>query len=311
MPVRTPLFSFAFLLVMACHGSGHSQPPAPAGSPIAPSGLAAEFNTQLFRIELQWLDNSNDEEGFVIERYATEREWLEHATVPANTTTFLDLAPNLLAETYYSYRIRASNAAGWSQHSNLASVRTPESPAPNCTLVIETQLNPTTPRRPTDSETTFWLVSDEAGTNRVTAQTAVPAFGTSAFGLSAGWLGTSQFQVKQQDSTRMRRWDLDVQFPTLGAPYEGMTGNVCLMLHDSGSSPSVMGPNPGVGNRSPHVATVLGARLPIRPEEDYRVRILFDQQQQNFDVWWGLWPIATDVALDEVLVVPAIYLHPR
>ena len=108
----------------------------------------------------------------------------------------------------------------------------------------------------------------------------------------------------------MRSWDLDLQFPALGAHYEGLTDNICLVLHDSDPGASTMESSPSVSNRVPHLATVLGARLPIRPDRSYPVRIVFDPQQQNFDVWWGLWPVATDIALDEGLVVPAIYLHP-
>lgn len=311
MRVSTTLCWLAVLLASACHDSDYSQPPAPAGSPIAPSELNAEFNPQLFAIELQWLDNSNDEDGFVIERYATEGEWLEHATVPTDTVHYTDPNSNLLPETNYTYRIRASNASGLSQHSNLASIRTPESPGPSCTLVIETELDPTAPRQPTDAETSFWLLNDEAGATQVSARAAVPAIGTSAFGLSAGSLGTAQFQVKQQGSPRMLSWDLDLQFPALGARYEGVTGNLCLVLHDPGSGAPAGRSEHSIENRAPHVATVFGARLPIRPDENYPVRVIFDRQQQTFDVWRGLWPVATDVALDEILIVPAIYRHPR
>lgn len=70
------------------------------------------------RIRLQWQDNSDDEQGFRIERAKgiTGTDWTEIATVSANTTIYTD-TPGTLGESFW-YRLRAHNAAGNSAYSN-------------------------------------------------------------------------------------------------------------------------------------------------------------------------------------------------
>jgi hypothetical protein len=70
-----------------------------------PSGLTATAicNTQ---INLSWTDNSNNEEGFKIERKTgAAGSWVEIATVGAGVTTYQDVG--LTSETTYWYRVRA------------------------------------------------------------------------------------------------------------------------------------------------------------------------------------------------------------
>jgi beta-lactamase superfamily II metal-dependent hydrolase/transcriptional regulator CtsR len=105
--------------------SATTESPAPV-APAAPSGLsAASISTS--RIDLGWSDNSNDEDGFRIERRSGGGSFAEIATVAAGVTTFS--STGLAASTLYEYRVRAFNAAGASAYSNTASATT-ESPAP-------------------------------------------------------------------------------------------------------------------------------------------------------------------------------------
>ena len=73
---------------------------------------------------LAWRDNSNNEDGFLIQR-ATNfffTQGLTTFTVGANVTTFTDTT--VAANRLYYYRVRAFNAAGNSAFSNLVIVRT-------------------------------------------------------------------------------------------------------------------------------------------------------------------------------------------
>jgi len=90
--------------------------------PNAPSNLRAEaISTR--QIELNWQDNSNNEDGFIIERKSeNESSWLQVRTIGANITFFKDdlLSPN----TKYYYRIKAFNSYGYSLYSNEDSAKT-------------------------------------------------------------------------------------------------------------------------------------------------------------------------------------------
>ncbi|MGH7494304.1 MAG: fibronectin type III domain-containing protein, partial [bacterium] len=91
--------------------NGGSQPP-----PTAPSNLTASAinNNQ---IDLSWADNSNDEDGFRIERKKEgETSFTEIATVGANATSYS--STGLLGNLVYFYRVRAHSDADFSAYSN-------------------------------------------------------------------------------------------------------------------------------------------------------------------------------------------------
>jgi len=92
--------------------------------PAAPSLLRTTAVTRT-SVALAWRDNSNNEDGFLIQRTTLSPfgQPPRTFTVGANVTTFTDttVAPNGL----YYYRVRAFNASGNSAFSNLVVVRTP------------------------------------------------------------------------------------------------------------------------------------------------------------------------------------------
>lgn len=89
----------------------------------APSGLTASTGS-VGRIDLKWLDNSNNETGFRIERCqgTTCTNFALLTTVPARTTTYRN--SSLPAGTSYRYRVRADTSVGYSVYSNVATGRT-------------------------------------------------------------------------------------------------------------------------------------------------------------------------------------------
>jgi hypothetical protein len=91
-------------------------------SPPPPTGTG--------RLTLNWIDNSNNEDGFAIEYHSMETEgtgvFAELTRVPANTQTFAHI--NLVIGAEYCYRVRAFNTAGNSDYTNTACAR-PQVPA--------------------------------------------------------------------------------------------------------------------------------------------------------------------------------------
>jgi hypothetical protein len=97
---------------------------APSVPPAAPTSLVATAtsNTQ---ISLTWTEPNSNQTGFAIERSIDGINFSQIATVGANTTSYLD--NGLTVGTQYDYRVSATNAAGASGYSPVASA-TPYTP---------------------------------------------------------------------------------------------------------------------------------------------------------------------------------------
>jgi hypothetical protein len=94
-----------------------------AGTPTAPSALTANA-TSATSVLLTWADNSINETGFKIERQTgVDGVWTLVGTPVADATSFTD--STVVANTSYSYRVRATNAAGDSAASSFDPVTTP------------------------------------------------------------------------------------------------------------------------------------------------------------------------------------------
>lgn len=91
--------------------------------PKAPTGLQALGGSVLNSAILDWVDNATNEASYTIER-CRGRSCTNFAvvgTVGANTRRFVDQS-QMVANTRYSYRVRASNVIGNSAYSNVISV---------------------------------------------------------------------------------------------------------------------------------------------------------------------------------------------
>jgi len=91
------------------------------GVPTAPTNLRGTAVSGT-RIDLAWVDTSNNETGFGIERSTNGTTFTEVATVGANVTSYSDTG--LTSKTFYYYRVRAYNSIGSSGYSNVVRTRT-------------------------------------------------------------------------------------------------------------------------------------------------------------------------------------------
>lgn len=100
--------------------------------PNPPSNLKAAALSSS-QISLAWLDNSNNETGFSLERSLDGANWSPFATVGSNIASYADSGLN--AATTYYYRVRAYNSSGNSAYSNISSTPTLSA----ASLVADTQ----------------------------------------------------------------------------------------------------------------------------------------------------------------------------
>ena len=108
--------------VRAYNGAGYSvySNVATASTvPSAPSALVTSLTGGT--ISLRWTDNSAVESAFRIERKSGSGAFAEIATVGANVTSAIDAPVN----DTYTYRVRASNAAGFSGYTNESTITLP------------------------------------------------------------------------------------------------------------------------------------------------------------------------------------------
>jgi subtilisin family serine protease len=85
--------------------------------PITPSRLSIS-RVSGTQVDLEWVDNSPDEEGFTVERRVHGRRYREITRIDPDTTAYSDT--NLEGGASYTYRIRAFNRYGNSGYSNEA-----------------------------------------------------------------------------------------------------------------------------------------------------------------------------------------------
>jgi hypothetical protein len=93
----------------------------PITLPASPANTLTATALTRGRVSLAWADNSNNEEFFVVQRKTGTAAWVEIATLNRNTTTYTD--STVTARTMYSYRVSASNFAGYSLPSNQVTVK--------------------------------------------------------------------------------------------------------------------------------------------------------------------------------------------
>ncbi len=108
------------LFIYVSCGDGGVEPPGGNGGdglfiPNAPSDLTCTA-VSISQIDLLWVVNSDNEDGFKIERRKVGESFSLIYTTGANETSYSDIG--LEANTTYYYRVRAYNTAGDSAYSN-------------------------------------------------------------------------------------------------------------------------------------------------------------------------------------------------
>jgi hypothetical protein len=93
------------------------------GAPAAPSDLNA-WPDSPSQVQLSWMDESDDEYGFFVERSTDGSDWVQIDALEQDARTYADAS--LYPNTTYHYRVRAFNASGLSGYSNVASATTLE-----------------------------------------------------------------------------------------------------------------------------------------------------------------------------------------
>ncbi len=110
--------------------------------PVTPASFTATAISGS-QINLSWIDSSNIEAGFYIERAPSSTgPWLEIATISASVTTYSDR--NLYPGSTWYYRMRSYNSSGNSSYTAAVSATIPNSVAPTLAAVQNRAVAPNT-----------------------------------------------------------------------------------------------------------------------------------------------------------------------
>jgi hypothetical protein len=120
--------------IIAINAYGETPSVADCTTPPANPGPLQASSPDERSISLSWGDNSRAEDGFEVQRAGDDFVWSVIATVPANTTSYVDRT--VLANTRYWYQVRATKDGGFSLFSNTvsASAATAAPEAPGLTV---------------------------------------------------------------------------------------------------------------------------------------------------------------------------------
>ena len=113
----TPTATFTPTPTVTAAATAGSSPISP---PVVPTNLTVTATSDT-QIDLAWVDNSNNDAGFSVERSVNRGSFVEVAIVGANVKTYSDEA--LALNTRYDFRVRAYNAGVNSAYSNTVHVR--------------------------------------------------------------------------------------------------------------------------------------------------------------------------------------------
>ena len=102
---------------------GTTNPPAIASKvPVAPSDIILKINSTS-SITINWTDLSTNETGYKVERSINNSAFSEIASLPANSTSYIDT--NINPSTIYTYRVYAFNTSGNSSYSSTINYTAP------------------------------------------------------------------------------------------------------------------------------------------------------------------------------------------
>jgi subtilisin-like proprotein convertase family protein/transcriptional regulator CtsR len=201
--VANTAYTYRLRAVLAGGHSGYSNEATAttlAATPTAPSALTATAVSRS-AIHLQWRDNSTTETGFKLERRKEAGSYAQIATPAANATTYSDTT-GLVANTEYTYRVRASSAGGDSAFSNEASATTLPTPptAPSALKAVaqsQTQIHLQW-RDNSTNESSFKLERRKGAGSY--AQIATPAANATTYNDATGLVANSEYTYRVRAS---------------------------------------------------------------------------------------------------------------
>ncbi len=205
--------------------------------PAEPSNLFG-IGVSTSQIDLQWQDNSNNEDGFIVEKTDSTAPaligWREVGRTGVNQTTYAD--QYLSPKKEYGYRVRAYNSSGESLPSNEIKVQTlPDITPPLISYVVSIDITVSSAmitwvtNELSDSQVEYGLTINYGEQTTVDMNNVVSHV-VNLSGLSSG--ETYHYRVKSKDAAGNLSVSGDFTFTTLSVPLPDLTVSAIRLIAD-------------------------------------------------------------------------------
>jgi len=312
MRARARIIWTATVLLAGCSsgggGGGDDGPRAPASLTARREGAA---------VRLDWKDKSRDEDGFSVERAAGvgQADWMLLAETDADVPTYLD--EDVDATTTYRYRVRSRKGDERSSASGEVKIEPPGfGGTGGCGIVLGDEL--TRPpiaalvgggadRLPGAHGDRFWMWALHPE-EQVVASTPYAGAGRTII-LDGGADGAVDLSYERRERGARLEIELILRFHPFEADVDGARAELCLMFHDLLRGDYAANGLHAADREAVVAALPWGGDMPVEPGREYELSILVDRARGCFDLRADGLRMATDVPLDGVLVLPAVYVH--
>lgn len=249
---------------------------SPPVTPTAPSNLSSS-NVTSSSLQLNWTDNSNDEDNFIVERNANGAGYqVLTSTVVANSTTYTD--NSVSANGSYQYRIASKNTGGQSAFSNEITVNTtsnaPTAPSNLSSSNVTSsslQLNWTDN---SSNEDNFVIERNANGAGFQVLTSTVAANSTTYTDNSVSANGSYQYRVASKNSSGQSAFSNSITASTPSDPGSG--GGSTAWVDDGNNNITFSSGNVGIGTNNVSEklvvkGTVLAEEIKVQnvPASDY------------------------------------------
>jgi len=282
--------------------------PSP-NAPGKPTGLSAYLDGSN-NTHLRWLDNSDNEDYFHLQRKQADEDWLDIGTAPEDSTYYID-SIGAVWETEFTYRVASANEHGRSYWSNEAGVVTPEA---QCLIMIESDFEELKQDPDLIRSPRFWMCSDRYGYFKIMdmhqcdSQNLSNPDSSETMLLSGNEAGNINIIYKQKVENSIVF--LNIEFKSEPSEERTVTSNHLLGFGfhnpDNGSWDKHYLEN-GIRKNKQYRATLPVVKYIVLAEESYYVRVEMNLENDSYSLWVNDLNLCSELPLDVILMVPSVH----
>ena len=279
-------------------------------SPAPPSNLVATCGDSSNNVTLTWVDNSNDERGFNLQRRGKSDDWMIMTVLSANKNSYGDNTGKF--RTKYFYRIASENNFGRSVWSDIAEVTTGILVCTGCVITYEDNYQENLIAAKSKANPRLWWSSDLYGNLRImdvhncSSEFSIDEAGYEEFDLNGGDAGCISIRFNRRINERITILNYDIRFNPPGNEKQVSIYDLNFCLND----PSLYSwedkyLNGTVSGTTIHTAKLpFMDRLPVKCKTWYKVKVVIDRQKKKYSLRVNGINLGKGIPIEEIIKIP-------